>query len=106
MHAGIPYSDVNLKTHAAEAPHWTSYSSLSEVTSLSLEFSFLARATGHPCKYYHSFTCIFVIPELVLGCYFSACIILLKKKLWHLNSVKSHCVVFWQGEAAFASMMS
>ena len=44
--AGIPFSDVNLRTHATGVPKWTHFSSLSEVTSLDLEFSFLARATG------------------------------------------------------------
>ena len=48
LFAEIPFSDVNLKTHKAEPPHWTSYSSLAEVTSLSLEMSYIARATGQP----------------------------------------------------------
>ena len=44
--AGVPYSDVNLRTHKASSPVWTKQSSLSEVTSLNLEFSFLAQAAA------------------------------------------------------------
>ena len=44
--AGIPFSDVNLRTHSAEQPRWTAFSSLSEVTSLAVEYTFLARASG------------------------------------------------------------
>ncbi|EIE20577.1 hypothetical protein COCSUDRAFT_48568 [Coccomyxa subellipsoidea C-169] len=44
--AGIPFSDVNLRTHNVHQPPWTQYSSLSEVSSLSLEFTYLARAAG------------------------------------------------------------
>ena len=46
LYTGIPYSDVNLHTHSAEQPRWTAFSSLSEVTSLAVEFTFLARASG------------------------------------------------------------
>eukprot|EP00884_Botryococcus_braunii_P010870 jgi/Botrbrau1/19785/Bobra.0124s0033.1 len=44
--SGIPFSDVNLKDLKASSPSWTSSSSLSEVTTLSLEFTYLARASG------------------------------------------------------------
>uniref|UniRef100_A0AC35U1B8 Alpha-1,2-Mannosidase n=1 Tax=Rhabditophanes sp. KR3021 TaxID=114890 RepID=A0AC35U1B8_9BILA len=43
----IPLSDVNLKTKDAATPSWTPYSSLSEVTSLQLEFRDLSRVTGN-----------------------------------------------------------
>lgn len=41
--SGIPYSDVNLQAITAGHPYWTSFSSLSESTTLSLEFSHVAR---------------------------------------------------------------
>ena len=44
--AGVPYSDVNLRTLKPSSPAWTKQSSTSEVTSLDLEFSFLARAAA------------------------------------------------------------
>lgn len=44
--AGIPYSDVNLQTGQASSPAWAKISSLSEVATLSLEFTHLARLTG------------------------------------------------------------
>lgn len=42
----IPLSDVNLAKRNAKSPHWTSDSSTSEVTTLSLEFNDLTRCTG------------------------------------------------------------
>ena len=48
MSAGIPWSDVNLKTLEAAPPAWTSSSSLSEVTSLTLEYFTLGAAMGMP----------------------------------------------------------
>ncbi|KAK6059979.1 glycosyl hydrolase family 47 [Cooperia oncophora] len=44
--SAIPLSDVNLKTSKAKSPPWSSESSLSEVTSLQLEFRDLSRVTG------------------------------------------------------------
>ncbi|KAK6012508.1 glycosyl hydrolase family 47, partial [Ostertagia ostertagi] len=44
--SAIPLSDVNLKTSKAKAPSWLGESSLSEVTSLQLEFRDLSRVTG------------------------------------------------------------
>ncbi len=44
--AGIPFSDVNLRTHDTRQPEWTAFSSLSEATTLSLEFATLAQAAG------------------------------------------------------------
>lgn len=44
--SGIPFSDVNLRTHATRQPEWTTFSSLSEATTLSLEFATLAQASG------------------------------------------------------------
>jgi len=41
----IPYSDVNMKTKAAKQPGWGGESSLSEVTSIQLEFRELSRIT-------------------------------------------------------------
>lgn len=41
--SGIPYSDVNLHSVTAKNPYWTTYSSLSEATTLSLEFCHVAR---------------------------------------------------------------
>ena len=43
---GIPFSDVNLRTHNCHQPPWTQFSSLSEVSTLSLEFTYLERAAG------------------------------------------------------------
>ncbi|GMT31446.1 hypothetical protein PFISCL1PPCAC_22743 [Pristionchus fissidentatus] len=42
----VPLSDVNLKTRAAKSPSWSDESSLSEVTTVQLEFRDLARITG------------------------------------------------------------
>jgi hypothetical protein len=44
--SGIPYSDVNLKTHKAQNPKWGKHSSLAEVSSVQLEFKYLAHLTG------------------------------------------------------------
>ena len=41
--AGVPYSDVNLRTGEASPPSWGHVSSLSEMCSVSLEFTYLAR---------------------------------------------------------------
>jgi len=38
----VPFSDVNLKTKAPKAPKWSTDSSLSEVSSMQLEFRDLA----------------------------------------------------------------
>lgn len=43
---GIPFSDVNLQTHNVHQPPWTQFSSLSEVSTLALEFTYLERAAG------------------------------------------------------------
>jgi endoplasmic reticulum Man9GlcNAc2 1,2-alpha-mannosidase len=45
--SGIPFSDVNLKTHKAHAPKWGSDSSLAEVTTIQLEFEYLAHLSGN-----------------------------------------------------------
>ncbi|XP_048669231.1 endoplasmic reticulum mannosyl-oligosaccharide 1,2-alpha-mannosidase isoform X1 [Marmota marmota marmota] len=42
----IPYSDVNIGTGVAHPPQWTSDSTVSEVTSIQLEFRELSRLTG------------------------------------------------------------
>lgn len=44
--SNVPLSDVNLKTRKGRSPQWSSESSLSEVTSLQLEFRDLSRITG------------------------------------------------------------
>ncbi|XP_076352000.1 endoplasmic reticulum mannosyl-oligosaccharide 1,2-alpha-mannosidase-like [Tachypleus tridentatus] len=46
--SGVPYSDVNLKTGFAHAPLWGSDSSVSEVSTVQLEFRDLSRITGNP----------------------------------------------------------
>lgn len=43
--SGIPFSDVNLRTGKAHGPHWSSDSSLSEVTTIQLEFNDLSFCT-------------------------------------------------------------
>uniref|UniRef100_A0A914CU97 alpha-1,2-Mannosidase n=1 Tax=Acrobeloides nanus TaxID=290746 RepID=A0A914CU97_9BILA len=43
----IPFSDVNMKTRKGKSPSWGSDSSLSEVSSIQLEFRDLARATNN-----------------------------------------------------------
>uniref|UniRef100_A0A0K0FJE2 alpha-1,2-Mannosidase n=1 Tax=Strongyloides venezuelensis TaxID=75913 RepID=A0A0K0FJE2_STRVS len=45
--SGIPMSDVNLKTKESKDPSWGTGSSLSEVTSVQLEFRDLSRITGN-----------------------------------------------------------
>eukprot|EP00891_Asterochloris_glomerata_P000369 jgi/Astpho2/369/Aster-02244 len=44
--SGIPFSDVNLKSLEVKSPDWGAESSLSEVTSLSLEYTTLGNAAG------------------------------------------------------------
>ena len=46
MPAGLPFSDVHLRSLGTKQPAWTQCSSLSEVSTLSLEFTYLARAAG------------------------------------------------------------
>lgn len=46
--SGVPYSDVNLMTHRAHSPQWTSDSSVSEITTVQLEFRDLSYITGDP----------------------------------------------------------
>ena len=46
--SGIPYSDVNLKTRVGRAPRWGPDSSVSEVTTIQMEFRELSRMTGDP----------------------------------------------------------
>ncbi|XP_074636512.1 endoplasmic reticulum mannosyl-oligosaccharide 1,2-alpha-mannosidase-like [Acropora palmata] len=45
--SSIPYSDVNLLTHSAHAPRWGPDSSVSEVTTIQLEFKDLSYITGN-----------------------------------------------------------
>lgn len=47
-HSGVPYSDVNLHSHRAHAPRWGPDSSVSEVSTIQLEFKDLSRITGKP----------------------------------------------------------
>ena len=42
----VPYSDVNLVTRHGHPPSWGHDSSLSEVTTIQLEFKELSRSTG------------------------------------------------------------
>ncbi|XP_030581445.1 mannosidase, alpha, class 1B, member 1b isoform X2 [Archocentrus centrarchus] len=44
----IPYSDVNIGKGTAHPPHWTSDSTVAEVTSIQLEFRELSRLTQKP----------------------------------------------------------
>ncbi|XP_070582176.1 endoplasmic reticulum mannosyl-oligosaccharide 1,2-alpha-mannosidase-like [Ptychodera flava] len=44
----VPYSDVNLKTHRAHAPKWGPDSTVSEVSTIQLEFRDLTFTTGDP----------------------------------------------------------
>ncbi len=46
--SGVPLSDVNLRKRTAHGPEWTADSSLSEATSLLLEFAELARVLDKP----------------------------------------------------------
>jgi len=55
--SGVPFSDVNLATHAAHKPKWGSDSSTSEVTTIQLEFRELSRLTGDP-KYDDAVTAV------------------------------------------------
>ena len=48
--AGIPWSDVNLQQLKGSPPKWSSSSSLSEVTSLTLEYATLGAAMGKLSK--------------------------------------------------------
>ena len=49
---GIPFSDVNLQTQNVHQPPWTQFSSLSEVSTLSMEFTYLERAAGaYACEH-------------------------------------------------------
>ena len=44
--SGIPFSDVNLHTHNAHQPRWGPDSSTAEVSTIQLEFKYLAKVTG------------------------------------------------------------
>lgn len=44
----IPYSDIDLNNHRAHPPPWNPHSSLSEVTSIQLEFRYLSQISGNP----------------------------------------------------------
>jgi mannosyl-oligosaccharide alpha-1,2-mannosidase len=44
----VPFSDVNLKTKNPKTPNWSPDSSLSEATSVQLEFRDLSYLTGVP----------------------------------------------------------
>ncbi|XP_065215992.1 endoplasmic reticulum mannosyl-oligosaccharide 1,2-alpha-mannosidase-like isoform X1 [Planococcus citri] len=44
----IPFSDVNLVSHTARVPRWSSDSSIAEVSTLQLEFRDLSRCTKEP----------------------------------------------------------
>ncbi|XP_064460068.1 endoplasmic reticulum mannosyl-oligosaccharide 1,2-alpha-mannosidase-like isoform X2 [Ornithodoros turicata] len=46
--SGIPYSDVNLQSGTAHAPIWAPDSTVSEVSSIQLEFRALSRAAKNP----------------------------------------------------------
>ena len=45
--SGIPRSDVNLHTGVAKDPKWDKHSTVSEVTSIQLEFKYLSYLTGN-----------------------------------------------------------
>ncbi|MFH4979502.1 hypothetical protein AB6A40_006211 [Gnathostoma spinigerum] len=45
--SGVPYSDVNIAQRIAKGADWHQYSSLSEVTTIQLEFRDLSRITGN-----------------------------------------------------------
>ncbi|KAK9829091.1 hypothetical protein WJX72_003851 [[Myrmecia] bisecta] len=46
--SGIPFSDVNLGTHTVSSPGWSGgASSLSEVSTLAVEFGYLGRVSGN-----------------------------------------------------------
>jgi mannosyl-oligosaccharide alpha-1,2-mannosidase len=45
--SGIPFSDVNLRTHKAFNPAWSKDSSTAEVATIQLEFKYLADVTGN-----------------------------------------------------------
>ena len=77
--SNIPYSDVNLLTHGAHAPRWGPDSSVSEVSTIQLEFRDLTYTTGDS-KYkvleilrdlcisgnFHVFDCFF---DLLIWCF-------------------------------------
>jgi len=46
IHPKLPSADVNLKDRKAHNPAWTEESSLSEVTTIQIEFKYLAVLTG------------------------------------------------------------
>ncbi|EEC16590.1 man(9)-alpha-mannosidase, putative [Ixodes scapularis] len=56
--SGVPYSDVNLGTGRAHSPSWAPDSTVSEVSSLQLEFRTLSRLTGEDqFEYLALFSC-------------------------------------------------
>ncbi|XP_076320901.1 endoplasmic reticulum mannosyl-oligosaccharide 1,2-alpha-mannosidase-like isoform X2 [Tachypleus tridentatus] len=46
--SGVPYSDVNLQSGIVHPPSWSTDSSVSEVSTVQLEFRDLSRVTGRP----------------------------------------------------------
>lgn len=61
--SNIPYSDVNLLTHAAHPPRWGPDSSVSEVTTIQLEFRDLSYTTGDT-KYKVTFLSCTCVPPI------------------------------------------
>lgn len=58
--SGVPYSDVNLQTGHAHAPTWGQDSTVSEISTIQLEFRDLSRITGDS-KYEVQFSFFFFI---------------------------------------------
>ena len=65
--SNIPYSDVNLLTHFAHPPRWGPDSSVSEVSTVQLEFRDLTYTTGDPKykvqEFLFSFPLILIIEQ-------------------------------------------
>lgn len=56
--SGVPYSDVNLQTGHAHAPTWGQDSTVSEISTVQLEFRDLSCVTGDS-KYEVIYSCIY-----------------------------------------------
>ncbi len=65
--SNIPYSDINLYSLKAHAPRWGPDSSVSEVTTLQLEFKELTQLTGFT-KYKEAVDVVMDIVQVINSC--------------------------------------
>ena len=65
--SGVPYSDINLNTLKSHPPKWSPDSSVSEVTSVQLEFRDLTQLTGDK-KYQEAVDKVIEVVQVIDTC--------------------------------------